>query len=154
MWTVLFPLLVSLTQVPNGGPPADSSAARREILGVLDRMTRAMERRDTALLAGVFAPGARLVGMRPREGGTAMQALTVQQFAEFLANDKRDRWVERLHEPEVRIDGTLATVWAGYDFSFGTRRSHCGTDAFQLLRTGEGWKIVSLADTYRTEGCG
>ena len=44
--------------------------------------------------------------------------------------------------------------WAAYDFSFGTRHSHCGTDAFQLLRTVEGWKIVSLAVTYRTEGCG
>jgi hypothetical protein len=154
VWTVLLPLLASLTQPPDGVPPADSSADRADIIAVLDRMTQAMEKRDTALLTSVFAPGARLVGMRPQDRGTTMQVLTVQQFAEFVANDKRDRWVERLHEPEVRIDGTLATVWAAYDFSFGSRRSHCGTDAFQLLRTAEGWKIVSLADTYRTEGCG
>ena len=31
--------------------------------------------------------------------------------------------------------------------------SHCGTDAFQLLRTTEGWRIVALADTYQAEGC-
>ena len=148
MWTVLLPVLLSVQ------PPADSSADRAAIIAVLDRMTRAMETRDTALLTSVFVPGARLVGMRPKAGGATMQALTVQQFAEFVANDKRDRWVERLHQPEVRIDGTLATVWAAYDFSFGAKRSHCGTDAFQLLRTAEGWKIVSLADTYRTEGCG
>jgi Putative lumazine-binding len=165
VWTILLPLLLSLVQDPEGDlprhamigaavEPLGGDSARAEILAVLDRMAKAMERRDTALLTSVFAPGARLVGMRPRDGGTTMQTLTVQQFAEFVANDKRDRWVERLHQPEVRIDGTLATVWAGYDFSFGTRRSHCGTDAFQLLRTGEGWKIVSLADTYRTEGCG
>lgn len=134
---------------PLGGDSAD----RAEILAVLDRLMQAMEKRDTALLGSLFAPGARLVGMRPRDGTSVLQALTVQQFAEFVANDKRDRWLERLHQPEVRIDRTLATVWAGYDFSFGDRRSHCGTDAFQLLRTGEGWKIVSLADTYRTDGC-
>ena len=134
-------------------PVEDPDSSRREVLAVLERLTRAMEQRDTALLASVFLPGARLVGMRPRGGGTALQALTVEQFAAFMARDRRERWVERLHDPEVRIDETLATVWAKYDFHFGTALSHCGTDAFQLLRTGEGWKIASLADTYRTGGC-
>jgi hypothetical protein len=133
--------------------PADSAAERSRVLAVLDRLLRAMEKRDTALLSSLFVPGARLLGMRPREGGTVLQVLTLEQFAEFVANDKREPWVERLRHPEVRIDGTLATVWAQYDFSFGTRFSHCGTDAFQLLRTPAGWKILSLADTYRTEGC-
>jgi putative lumazine-binding protein len=151
--TRLLVLSLALLQGPVS-PEIAPRADREEILAVLARMTRAMEQRDTALLASVFAPGARLVGMRPRGGDTAMQSLTVQQFAEFVANDKRDRWVERLQEPEVRIDGTLATVWARYDFSFGSQHSHCGTDAFQLLRLAEGWKIVSLADTYRKEGCG
>jgi hypothetical protein len=51
------------------------------------------------------------------------------------------------------VRGTLATVWAEYDFHFGTTFSHCGVDAVQLLRTAAGWKIVSIADTYETEGC-
>ena len=131
----------------------DSTRARQEVLDVLDRLGRAMETRDTALLTSLFVPGARLVGIRPQKGGPGLQTLTVRQFADFLARDTRERWVERMHEPEVRIDGTLATVWTRYDFSFGERRSHCGTDAFQLLHTAEGWRIASLADTYRTEGC-
>jgi hypothetical protein len=132
---------------------ANPDSTRREVLAVLERLTQAMERRDTALLASIFLPGARLVGMRPREGKTVLQALTVEQFAAFMARDRRERWVERLHAPEVRIDGTLATVWARYDFHFGTELSHCGTDSFQLLRTPDGWKVASLADTYRTGGC-
>lgn len=131
----------------------DSAAARRQVLDLLDRMVRAMATRDTALLTSLFLPGARLVGMRPREQGPVLQVLTVEQFVAFVVNDRRERWVERLRDPEVRIDGTLATVWARYDFHFGDRFSHCGTDAFQLLRGSEGWKIASLADTYRTEGC-
>ena len=134
------------------GGPTDS-LARQEVLAVLERMVDAMEKKDTAALRSTFEPGARLVGLRARQGGQALQTLSVSEFADFVARDTRDRWVERLREPEVRIEGTLATVWAGYDFYFGTRLSHCGTDAFQLLHTAEGWKIVSLADTYRTEGC-
>ena len=146
-------LLALLTGQLRGQAP-DSATARRDVVVTVERLMLAMETRDTALLASLFVPGARLVGIRPKEGGAVLQALTVTQFAEYVARDRRDRWVERLDRPEVRIDGTLATVWARYRFSFGERLSHCGTDAFQLLRTSEGWKIVSLADTYRTDGCG
>ena len=51
------------------------------------------------------------------------------------------------------MSGTLATVWADYDFHFGKTFSHCGVDAVQLLKTAEGWKIVSIADTFVREGC-
>ena len=150
---VVAALLVLGGSAGRGIASARQADARGEVLDVLDRLARSMETRDTALLTSLFLPGARLVGIRPRDGGPALQALTVREFADFLAKDRRDRWVERLHDPEVRIDGTLATVWARYDFSFGERRSHCGTDAFQLLRVAEGWRIASLADTYRTDGC-
>ena len=147
-------LRTMLERQANAYAASDSGAARRQVLEVVRRLLHAMEVRDTGLLSSLFVPGARLLGMRPKDGEMVLQALTVPQFAAFVANDRRDRWVERLHAAEVRIDGTLATVWARYDFRFGDRFSHCGTDAFQLLRTGDGWKIVSLADTYRTEGCG
>ena len=53
----------------------------------------------------------------------------------------------------VQIEGTLAQIWASYDFHFGQTFSHCGVDAVQLLKTAEGWKIMSLADTFVREGC-
>jgi hypothetical protein len=64
-----------------------------------------------------------------------------------------EAWNERMFAPEVRIDGSLATVWTEYDFHLGTQFSHCGVDAFQLLKTSAGWKIVALSDTARREGC-
>jgi hypothetical protein len=112
-----------------------------------------MARKDTALLNRQFDPGARLVGIRPRDTTEVLQALTVEQFARFIANDRRGQWNERVRDPEVRIEGTLATVWARYDFSIGDQFSHCGTDAIQLLRTSARWKIVSLADTFQRTGC-
>ena len=60
---------------------------------------------------------------------------------------------EVLHDTEVRIDGPLAIVWTYYDFFAGENFSHCGYDAFQLLKVGGEWKIVALADTRRREGC-
>ena len=53
----------------------------------------------------------------------------------------------------VQVDGTLASVWAEYTFYAGERLSHCGVDAFHLVRTPAGWKIVSLVDTRRSDSC-
>ena len=131
--------------------PADD---RADIMATLQRLTDGMRTRDTALLRSAFLPGAKLVGMRTRPNGEViMQSLTEQQFAEFVMRDQRAPWVERLFEPVVTVQGTLATVWAAYDFHFGTTFSHCGVDAFQLLKLADGWKIVSLADTFQREGC-
>ena len=135
---------------------SQTSGDRAEVLTVTERMVEAMRVRDTAALKRLFLPGARLVGMRTRRGAEAahVQALTPEQFADFVARDTtRGTWIERLWSPRVEVDGTLATVWAEYDFHFDQRFSHCGVDAFQLLKTAEGWRIASLADTYRTEGC-
>ena len=48
----------------------------------------------------------------------------------------------------------LATVWVDYNFYVDDAIDHCGEDAFQLFRAPNGWKIIAVADTQRTEGCG
>ena len=54
----------------------------------------------------------------------------------------------------VHIDGPLATVWVDYWFFAGPRFSHCGVDAFQLVKGAGRWRIFSIVDTRRTAGCG
>ena len=53
----------------------------------------------------------------------------------------------------MRIDDNLATVWNQYAFYLGDTLHHCGVDAFQLFRSSDGWKIIQVSDTQRTEGC-
>ena len=64
-----------------------------------------------------------------------------------------DVWNERIWDPEVRIDGDVAQVWAYYTFHRNGAFSHCGVDAFMLLKVGGEWKITQLADSRRTTGC-
>ncbi len=68
---------------------------------------------------------------------------------DFAANIARQTspMIERMWDPEVRIDGPVATLWAPYDFYSATEFSHCGTDAFQLAKTAEGWKVVMISYT-------
>ncbi len=131
------------------------SADERDAVVTVQKLFDAMRTRDTAAMRALFVPNARLFGMRTRQNGeVVLQSLTADEFASFVARDTRASWIERAFNPEVRVRATLATVWAEYDFHFGTQPSHCGVDAVQLLKTPErGWQIVSIADTFERQGC-
>jgi len=138
----------------SAGAQAASATEEKAVLATVQRMFDAMRTKDTVAFREIFLPNATLVGMRTRPTGEqTVQVLTWERFGAFMAGDKRAAWIERAWSPEVRIRGTLATVWAEYDFHFGQTPSHCGVDAVQLLKTPTGWKIASIADTYETTGC-
>jgi len=142
------------TSTSSPSPSRNDPAEEQAILATVQRMFDAMRTRDTAAFRDIFEPNARLVGMRTRQTGEhVVQAISWERFGSMMAGDTRGTWIERAFNPDVRIRGTLATVWAEYDFHFGDRPSHCGVDAVQLLKTSAGWKIVSIADTYETAGC-
>ncbi len=149
-----FTLLAAIAMGVGTGSARGQSDAERAVLGPVESMFEAMRTRDTALLRSVFEPGARLVGIRTRADGTNLvQTISVDQWVQIVAKDQRSDWTERAFNPVVKIEGTLAQVWAEYDFHFGTTFSHCGIDAVQLLRLNDRWLIVSIADTYQKTGC-
>jgi len=132
------------------GPGASLGAEEQAVLATVQRLFDAMRAKDTAAFRDIFEPNAKLVGMRTRPNGEqVVQVLPWDRFGSFMAADTRGPWIERA----CRVRGTLATVWAEYDFHFGQTPSHCGVDAVQLLKTPSGWKIVSIADTYEPTGC-
>jgi hypothetical protein len=49
---------------------------------------------------------------------------------------------ERIWNPEVKVNGLIATLWAPYDFWLDGKYSHCGVDQFDFIKTEEGWKIA------------
>jgi len=112
-----------------------------------------MRTRDTALLSQAFDSTARLVGVST--GTTPAVRLTApSQFGAGITRAPAgDVWNERIFDPEVKIDGNLAQVWAYYTFHRNATFSHCGVDAFMLMKVGNAWKITQLADSRRTQGC-
>lgn len=150
---LLAALLAVLAARPE--PARAQSSDERDAVAMVQRLFDAMRTRDTATMRTLFVREARLFGMRTRQtGDVVLQSITADEFVSFVARDTRAPWTERAFNPEVRVRGTLATVWAEYDFHFGTQFSHCGVDAVQLLKTpNRGWQIVSIADTFERQGC-
>jgi hypothetical protein len=136
-------------------PPVQAQTAEREVVSVIEKFFEGMASRDTSMMRSTVDATARLMGMSTQNGVTSIRAIAMDQFITSIGNSPRDRpaAIERIYAPEVRIDGNLAQVWTFYTLHVGERFSHCGIDAFHLLRTEQGWKIVNVADTRRTENC-
>ena len=49
--------------------------------------------------------------------------------------------------------GSMAVVWAPYDFYRGGNFSHCGVDNFELVKIDGKWRISGVLFTVEKEGC-
>jgi len=125
----------------------------REILAVVTRLFDGMRTADSALVRSLFHPDAQLVTTLVRDGVPAVQQDSLAVFLRSVGTRRPEPLDERIKNPQVFLDGTLAVVWTEYDLFLGTRFVHCGVDAFHLARVGDAWQVVALADTRRREGC-
>lgn len=135
-------------------PALAQNTERDAVLATVQKVFDAMRTRDTILLKSAFDTSARLVGVRTRDGTSSVTLTTPSRFGAAITGAKAGNvWNERIYDPDVRIDGNLAQVWAYYTFHMNDTFSHCGIDAFMLLKVGDTWKITQLADTERPQGC-
>jgi uncharacterized protein (TIGR02246 family) len=136
-----------------GPSPLRAQDAAGEVVAVVQRLFDAMRAKDTVALRAVFHPEATLTGPgRDAQGHVVVRAVPVARFVAGVAGATA-HLDEQFWDPEVRVDGDLATVWTPYAFYADGTLSHCGVDAFQLARLDDGWRIIQIADTRRREGC-
>lgn len=122
------------------------------MLATVQRLFDAMAARDSAAAGQVLMPEGRYYSVRDTGAQVAVGGATHKEFAERLAAGKEDMR-ERMWNPRVLIHGRIAVVWTPYDFHRGGKFSHCGVDAFQLVKTAEGWKIAGFIYTIEQTGC-
>jgi hypothetical protein len=146
-------LFLGATSLVLALPASAQSEAEKEVLTPIVALFDAMRKRDSTAVRAVFAPEARMVGVQERDGQVNLRYMNPNDFVRAVGAAPSPPWDERIYDPEVRVDGRVATVWVKYDFLAGDKWSHCGIDAFQLVKLADGWKITQLADTRQTTGC-
>lgn len=145
-WLILVVALVS--------PMATAQAqdGRAEVLATGQAVFDAMARRDTAALRHLMHPNAQLIATFERDGVAESRASTLADFLNQIATFE-GALLERMWNAEVRVSGTIATIWTQYDFHRNREFSHCGIDSFQLVRGKTGWQVSSLIYTVVRERC-
>ena len=122
-------------------------------LAAAEQLLNAMRKRDTTAIRAVVHPTLRVSTALDASGGSVL-SLEGDDFVKVVGRATGPPWNQRLLSPEVRVDGTLATVWSLYRFDRGEAFDHCGAIALHLMRIGGVWKITQLSDTHRQNNCG
>lgn len=127
---------------------------QEQIKQAINHLFDGMRAGDSSMVQAVFLENATMktVG-RNRDGKVILNETSVKQFIAAVGGPKEDVWDERLDGIEIKIDGDLASVWTPYHFFRGDTFSHCGVNAFQMMKTEEGWKVINIVDTRRRQGC-
>jgi hypothetical protein len=122
---------------------------------VVHRLFEGMQKGDSALLHSTFSDKVTLATISLNKDGSTKLTHedSIQDFLNAVASPHKDVWYEETWNYTTQIDGAFAQVWCDYAFYLGNQFSHCGVDAFQLVKINNEWKIFHLADTRRREGC-
>ena len=147
--TTLAVLIAFLAPASAGAQQNDTTA----VMATLERFTAALRIKDSTGMKAELDDSVRVTLLRPAPGGGA-RVLVFDGAGFIKAATQGPALDEPIRNAKVNIDADLATVWAEYQVRIDGAVSHCGYDAFHLVRVGTSWKILNVSDTFRRQGCG
>jgi hypothetical protein len=126
--------------------PARAQTPEDEVVDVVQRLLDAIGDRDSASFRALVLPQLQNLVVFP-EGDSVRLAWRETESSIISLGSPGPKYLERMWEPTVLVSGPIATVWTPYDFYRDGEFSHCGVDAFHLVKTGEGWRIAAIMYT-------
>ena len=122
------------------------NSERQSVIHAVELFLKALETRDSDLADDILLPEGVIFSVREESGKKTVRSTTHAQLIDsFAASD--EKMLERIRNPKILIHKEIAIVWAKYDFFREDTFSHCGVDAFHLIKTPQGWKISGIIYT-------
>lgn len=128
-----------------------SYGQKQEVQKTIELFFEAFHQRDTSKLKIVCADKIILQSIsESTTKGNKIVDESVSAFYKSIAEiPAATKFYEKILGYTIVVDGTMAQVWAPYEFYINDERSHSGVNSFTLFKDKEGWKIVYLIDTRR-----
>ncbi|GAB3513876.1 nuclear transport factor 2 family protein [Spirosoma knui] len=150
MKNVSFILFGLLFAIPAFAQSNDEAAVKTTIKLLFDGMRKG----DSTQVKNAFAPTATLQTItKSKEGAVSVRNEDIRKFAASVVKYPPLALDERLSGIDVKIDAELATAWTPYVFYFQDKKSHCGVNAFTLIKENGNWRIQNIIDTRRKDNC-
>ena len=130
------------------------SAEEKAIMKPIEDMFTGMALGDSALISKHFEKEITMATVFTDKAGKTVlrRENSLDGFLKAVAG-KHEPFNEPIWNVKIQVEGDLALVSCDYAFYLGNTFSHCGIDAWQLIKRDEGWKIFHLVDTRKKEGC-
>lgn len=140
-------------RLPPAGPLPAPGAEEQAILQPVNAVFSAIAARDAAAMERQLVAGGSATIVTEQPGGN--RAVVRRTWPEVLARFQPgpEKFEERLSDPAIESDGSVAMVWGNYVFLINGKVHHCGIDHFDLVRQSGSWKIANVSWSERTAGC-
>jgi len=126
-------------------------AQKQDVQKVIEDFFVAFHQKDTIKLQSVCSD--KIILQSISESVTKGNKLSTESSAEFYKSissiPSSVKFNEKILSYTIQIDGTMAHVWAPYEFYLNEKLSHSGVNTFTLFKEKDNWKIIYLIDTRR-----
>ena len=119
------------------------------IMQAVDDLFEGMKKADGEAVKNAFTNTATLQTVVNTLGVVSVKNELIETFAEAIGKAQPGELNEVIQPYQIMIDGDLATAFIPYTFSYKGQVSHCGANAFTLVRLNKVWKIQAIIDTQR-----
>jgi Putative lumazine-binding len=146
--TLLFLFVVGVAQ-------AQTDVEGMAIMKPITTLFTGMNLGDSAMVHSAFTADATMASIGKDKVGkvTVRRESSLSGFLKAVGSPHKEPWSEPIWDARIEVDGDFAQVWTQYAFYAGKSFSHCGVDAFQLVKIEGVWKIFHLVDTRRKDDC-
>jgi hypothetical protein len=131
---------VTLMIAPEGLSAQQPGA--QEAVGAARALLSALSEGDVPRLRALSTPDARFIAVADSGPPNVSDLDSMVRLLEGGT-----RFVERMWDEDVRVAGRVAQVWAPYDLYRDGAWSHCGFDAFHLVREEGRWRVAAITYT-------
>lgn len=148
------PLLFAVLSMAFALPCAAADSPKAGIDKVIASFQAALKAHDAKTLGNLFLPGSdawvmtlgpdTLVRIRAKHPDAARNKIgTRKAFLHFVGTTKSSI-EEDFHDVRIETDGSVASVYFDFEFLADGKVENRGAETWQMVRTGDGWKIVAM----------
>ncbi len=130
----------------------DDAKEKAAVLAAMDRMMTAVSSKDHATMEAMNMPNSMSwIASTDKEGKPVVRSRPNAEWAK--PNPSPDKYLERYWAPTVLLRGSLAVVWAPYEFWLNGQSHHCGVDVVDFVKVEGVWKVANLGWTSEPTTC-
>ena len=119
-------------------------AEGKAAIAVADSVLAALSRGDRVTLARMVLDSSVVSGAGLPNG---VDRLSLRTWGLYINRTGPATFTERGFDATARVQDRVAQVWMPYDLYVGSTWSHCGVDAFTLMKSEGHWRVAALTYT-------
>ena len=128
-----------------------SNAQKQEVQKSIELFFEGFHQKDSIKMKAVCSDKMILqsISENPIKGNKLSDESAAEFYKSIAGIPSKMKFQEKILSYTIQIDGSMAHVWAPYEFYINDKLSHFGVNTFTLFKEKDSWKIIYLIDTRR-----